>query len=240
MSVSKDRKKVRIQTQWFIARLTRVSHYTQPLSPVAYGRFMLSFQTNIHTKALASASSTEYFTQILMNCKHSLDQLRGHNGWLVNEALDPSALMSSIRLGRPCSIWSIFSRSFFHNYCVIRTLQTLWMERQRLYSCEIRVHTRLGWKVRNLPCWINTSRENSALSVTHIDFPPPPPDYVTRYATKDAADEAGDDSESEDEMSSVGEYNSEDEEPAGQMEVWAQPIFDSDCLNSRDVMNRGL
>ena len=45
------------------------------------------------------------------------------------------------------------------------------------------------------------------------------PDYVIRYATKDAADEAGDVSESEDEMSSVGEYDSGDEEPAGPMEV---------------------
>lgn len=44
-------------------------------------------------------------------------------------------------------------------------------------------------------------------------------EYVAKYATKDAADEAGDDSESEDEMSSVGEYESDDEEPAGPMEV---------------------
>lgn len=44
-------------------------------------------------------------------------------------------------------------------------------------------------------------------------------EYVSKYATKDAADEAGDDSESEDEMSSVGEFESDDEEPAGQMEV---------------------
>jgi ubiquitin-conjugating enzyme E2 H len=44
-------------------------------------------------------------------------------------------------------------------------------------------------------------------------------DYVTKYATKDAADEAGDDSEAEDEMSSVGEFDSGDEEPAGPMEV---------------------
>ena len=45
------------------------------------------------------------------------------------------------------------------------------------------------------------------------------PEYVSKYATKDAADEAGDDSESEDEMSSVGSFESGDEEPAGQMEV---------------------
>ncbi|MCJ1429373.1 Ubiquitin-conjugating enzyme E2 8 [Sticta canariensis] len=43
-------------------------------------------------------------------------------------------------------------------------------------------------------------------------------EYVARYATKDAADEAGDDSESEDEMSSVGDFESGDEEPVGQME----------------------
>lgn len=42
---------------------------------------------------------------------------------------------------------------------------------------------------------------------------------MSKYATKDAADEAGDDSESEDEMSSVGEFESDDEGPAGQMEV---------------------
>ena len=44
-------------------------------------------------------------------------------------------------------------------------------------------------------------------------------DYVTKYASKQAADEAGEDTESEDEMSSVGSFGSEDEEPVGQMEV---------------------
>ncbi|KAI9826630.1 MAG: Ubiquitin-conjugating enzyme E2 8 [Thelocarpon impressellum] len=44
-------------------------------------------------------------------------------------------------------------------------------------------------------------------------------DYVSKYATKDAADEAGEDSEEEDEMSSVGSFESGDEEPAGTMEV---------------------
>lgn len=44
-------------------------------------------------------------------------------------------------------------------------------------------------------------------------------EYVAKYANKDAADEAGNDSESDDEMSSVGSFESGDEEPAGQMEV---------------------
>lgn len=44
-------------------------------------------------------------------------------------------------------------------------------------------------------------------------------EYVSKYATKDAADEASANSESEDEMSSVGEFESGDEEPVGQMEV---------------------
>ena len=44
-------------------------------------------------------------------------------------------------------------------------------------------------------------------------------EYVSKYANKDAADEAGEDSESDDEMSSVGSFDSEDEEPAGTMEV---------------------
>ncbi|KAF2453793.1 ubiquitin-conjugating enzyme E2 H, partial [Lineolata rhizophorae] len=44
-------------------------------------------------------------------------------------------------------------------------------------------------------------------------------EYVQKYASKDAADENGEDSESDDEMSSVGSYASgEDEEPAGTME----------------------
>lgn len=46
-------------------------------------------------------------------------------------------------------------------------------------------------------------------------------EYVSKYATKDAADEAGDDEESEDEMSSVGSYDEgeeEDDEVAGNME----------------------
>jgi len=44
-------------------------------------------------------------------------------------------------------------------------------------------------------------------------------EYVTRYASKEAADEAGDDSDDEDEMSSVGSLDSaDDEEPAGTMD----------------------
>ncbi|KAL1388500.1 ubiquitin-conjugating enzyme h [Phyllosticta capitalensis] len=44
-------------------------------------------------------------------------------------------------------------------------------------------------------------------------------DYVLKYASKQAADEAEDDSDEEDEMSSVGSYESgEDEEPTGAME----------------------
>ncbi|KAL9025112.1 MAG: hypothetical protein Q9196_006014 [Gyalolechia fulgens] len=44
-------------------------------------------------------------------------------------------------------------------------------------------------------------------------------EYVNRYASKEAADEAGDDSDEDDGMSSVGDFESGDEEPAGQMEV---------------------
>jgi ubiquitin-conjugating enzyme E2 H len=45
-------------------------------------------------------------------------------------------------------------------------------------------------------------------------------DYVQKYATKSAADEAGAESESDDDLSSVGSYNDDDEEaqPAGQMD----------------------
>ncbi|RDI85976.1 hypothetical protein Vi05172_g4236 [Venturia inaequalis] len=46
-------------------------------------------------------------------------------------------------------------------------------------------------------------------------------EYVSKYATKDAADEAGEDEESEDEMSSVGSYDEgedDDDEVAGNME----------------------
>lgn len=42
---------------------------------------------------------------------------------------------------------------------------------------------------------------------------------MTKYATKECADAATDDSESDDEMSSVGSFDSADEEPAGAMEV---------------------
>ncbi|KAI4098188.1 MAG: hypothetical protein LQ339_006566 [Xanthoria mediterranea] len=44
-------------------------------------------------------------------------------------------------------------------------------------------------------------------------------EYVARYASKEAADDAGDGSDEEDAMSSVGDFESGDEEPAGQMEV---------------------
>ena len=45
-------------------------------------------------------------------------------------------------------------------------------------------------------------------------------DYVTRWATAEAAEEAGADEEDDEDMSSAGSFDSdkEDEEPAGQME----------------------
>ncbi|KAF3917785.1 hypothetical protein ABW20_dc0103389 [Dactylellina cionopaga] len=44
-------------------------------------------------------------------------------------------------------------------------------------------------------------------------------EYVNKYATKEAIDAAEDESESDEEMSSVGSYDSGDEDPAGTMEV---------------------
>lgn len=46
-----------------------------------------------------------------------------------------------------------------------------------------------------------------------------PAEYVNKYATREAADAATDESESDDDMSSVGSFDSGDEEPAGTMEV---------------------
>ena len=42
---------------------------------------------------------------------------------------------------------------------------------------------------------------------------------VQQHATKDAADEAGEEDESEDEMSSVDGFSDEEEDVAGTMEV---------------------
>ena len=44
-------------------------------------------------------------------------------------------------------------------------------------------------------------------------------DYVARHATKDTVDKVGEEDGEEDEMSSVGDFDSEDEDPAGDMEV---------------------
>jgi ubiquitin-conjugating enzyme E2 H len=44
------------------------------------------------------------------------------------------------------------------------------------------------------------------------------PEYVLKYANKDAVDEAGAESDDDDDMSSVGSFGDEDEEPAGTME----------------------
>lgn len=43
-------------------------------------------------------------------------------------------------------------------------------------------------------------------------------EYVVKYASKDAADEAGAESDDDDDMSSVGSFGDEDDEPAGTME----------------------
>jgi ubiquitin-conjugating enzyme E2 H len=43
-------------------------------------------------------------------------------------------------------------------------------------------------------------------------------EYVQKYASKDAADDAGAESEDEDDMSSVASFGDDDDEPAGQMD----------------------
>ncbi|KKP07122.1 ubiquitin-conjugating enzyme E2 H [Trichoderma harzianum] len=43
-------------------------------------------------------------------------------------------------------------------------------------------------------------------------------EYVLKYANKDVVDEAGAESEDEDDMSSVASFDDDDEEPAGQMD----------------------
>jgi ubiquitin-conjugating enzyme E2 H len=43
-------------------------------------------------------------------------------------------------------------------------------------------------------------------------------EYVQKYASKEAADEAGAESEDDDDMSSVASFGDEDDEPAGQMD----------------------
>ncbi|VUC35548.1 unnamed protein product, partial [Clonostachys rosea] len=43
-------------------------------------------------------------------------------------------------------------------------------------------------------------------------------EYVAKYANKDAADDAGAESEDDDDLSSVASFDDEDEEPAGQMD----------------------
>ena len=47
------------------------------------------------------------------------------------------------------------------------------------------------------------------------------PEYVQRYASKDAANDAGAESDDEDDMSSVGSFgdDDDDDQPAGRMDV---------------------
>ena len=44
-------------------------------------------------------------------------------------------------------------------------------------------------------------------------------EYVKKYASKEAVDEAGAESEDDDELSSVASFDDDDAEPAGQMDV---------------------
>lgn len=61
-------------------------------------------------------------------------------------------------------------------------------------------------RVRHLQVWV------WYISLTGLE-------YVIKYASKEAADEAGADTEDDDDMSSVGSFgDEEDEEPAGTME----------------------
>ncbi|KAG8532865.1 Ubiquitin-conjugating enzyme E2 8 [Bacidia gigantensis] len=44
-------------------------------------------------------------------------------------------------------------------------------------------------------------------------------DYVAKHATKEAADEVGEDDGDDDEMSSVGSFDDEEDDPVGQMDI---------------------
>ena len=59
-----------------------------------------------------------------------------------------------------------------------------------------------------LACWASRTRLQLTLMA----------EYVQKYASKDAADEAGNESEDDDDMSSVASFGDEDDEPAGQMD----------------------
>jgi ubiquitin-conjugating enzyme E2 H len=43
-------------------------------------------------------------------------------------------------------------------------------------------------------------------------------EYVSKYATKEAAEDAGPESGSDDDLSSVASFGDDDEQPAGQMD----------------------
>lgn len=58
----------------------------------------------------------------------------------------------------------------------------------------------------------------SRSSVLHVKLLTKELEYVQRYASKDAAEEAGAESEDDDDMSSVGSFGDDDDEPAGQMD----------------------
>ena len=68
-------------------------------------------------------------------------------------------------------------------------------------------------------CWLCTTFTHGELPQSY-KFPVivlTRPEYVQKYANKDAADEAGQESEDDDDLSSVASFD-EDEEPAGQMD----------------------
>jgi hypothetical protein len=81
------------------------------------------------------------------------------------------------------------------------------MERLRGFSCVIQRSTKKESRV----CSIEKIQKSSLLIIT---------EYVAKYATKEAVEAASDDdSESDDEISSIGSFDSDNEEAAGTMEV---------------------
>lgn len=75
---------------------------------------------------------------------------------------------------------------------------------------RLRVNFHLPHKIYGIQLKLNTPKHyNGLLIIT---------EYVTKYASKEAANEAGAESDDDDDMSSVGSFDDEDEEPAGQME----------------------
>ncbi|KLJ12624.1 hypothetical protein EMPG_12354 [Blastomyces silverae] len=155
------------------------------------GKSMWNYLISTHTRVRASASSTEFTILILMSCE-TLDPLKNH-------ILAPSNW--TVRSGSVCL--DVINQAWSPMFDMTNIFESFLPYLLQYPNPSDPLNGDAAAVLMRDP-----KKYEARVRV----------EYVAKYASKDVADEAAEDSESDDELSSVGSYMSGDEEPAGEMD----------------------